>query len=49
MLEILANEYPVNSYFIDVWNASLRGVRNSNIHFEAPYYIQLGGLFSSLM
>ena len=47
--ETLASEYLSNSYFIDVWNASLHGIRNSNIHFEPPYYQSLGKLFTSLM
>jgi hypothetical protein len=47
--ETLQENYAHNSYFIDVWNASLYGVRNSNIHFEPEYYSQLAFLFSSLM
>ena len=47
--ETLASEYPHTSYFIDVWNASLHGIRNSNIHFEPAYYQLLGKLFTSLM
>ena len=45
----LARDYPNNSYFVDVWNASLHGTRNSNIHFEPDYYVGLASLFSSLM
>jgi hypothetical protein len=47
--ETLQENYADNSYFIDVWNALLHGVRKDNVHFEPEYYSQLAFLFSSLM
>ena len=47
--ETMAKEYPHNSFFVDVWNASHHYIRNGNVHFEQEYYIRLASLFSNLM
>jgi hypothetical protein len=47
--DILQVKYPMQSSYIDVYNASINFCMLDNIHMGFSWYIALGGMFVSIM